>query len=111
MGTARYYQADRNVGDAALSGVPLDDIDDETWARLPAWMQASVDAWTVDGRKVYLMSHRSAPDEEATPPPPDEPVGDEEATVVKPTRSNKRAIETPIVVGEPADNLPQKELT
>lgn len=62
MGIARYYQADRNPEGASLPGIPLGDIDDETWARLPQWAKDDVDAWTVNGAKVYRMTHRILPE-------------------------------------------------
>lgn len=44
MPIARYYDADKNPEGAVLDGVPLADIDQETFDSLPAWLQASVDA-------------------------------------------------------------------
>jgi len=41
---ARYYDAEKNPEGAVLDGVPLADIDQETFDSLPAWLQASVDA-------------------------------------------------------------------
>jgi hypothetical protein len=82
MGIARYYQADRNPSGAALPGVPLADIDDETWARIPGWQQRSVDAWQDEnGLKVYLKTYRQPPTPpEPEPEPEPDPTPDPEPT-------------------------------
>lgn len=77
MATARYYQPDRNPEGAAFSGVPLSDIDDAAWARLPAWKKGSVDAWWGHNGHVYRQTLREVPD--PLPVPPDEsPVDDDD---------------------------------
>jgi hypothetical protein len=45
MAVARYYDADKNPdGAQGIPGVPLADITEARFARLPKWAQASVDA-------------------------------------------------------------------
>lgn len=40
----RYYDESKNTDGGSLPGVPLADIDDETFAAYPAWLQDSIDA-------------------------------------------------------------------
>lgn len=44
MATAYYYDESKNPDGEIFPGVPLADLDDETFDSLPAWLQASVDA-------------------------------------------------------------------
>ncbi len=44
MAIARYYDASKNPDEASLPGVPLADIDEETFAAYPEWLQKSIDA-------------------------------------------------------------------
>lgn len=44
MAVSRYYVEDRNPDGATLPGVPLADLDEETFDAYPAWLQASIDA-------------------------------------------------------------------
>jgi hypothetical protein len=105
MGTARFYQADRNVEQAVLPGVPLGDIDDQTWARFPQWVRDSVDAWTVDGSKVYRKTHRA--------PPEPEPAEDVNPPIeaLQPEEDAEPATEDapPDVPEEPPDNTPSDD--
>lgn len=41
---ARHYDADKNPDGAVLPGVPLGDLDQETFDSYPAWLQRSIDA-------------------------------------------------------------------
>lgn len=41
---ARYYDPSKNEDGGAIPGVPLADIDEETFNQLPEWLQRSVDA-------------------------------------------------------------------
>lgn len=44
MTIARYYNAEANADGAHFPGVPLADLDEETFNALPKWLQESVDA-------------------------------------------------------------------
>lgn len=44
MATAYYYSEDKNPNNEILPGVPLADIDDETFASYPEWLQQSISA-------------------------------------------------------------------
>lgn len=68
MTIARYYQEDKNEDGGALPGVPLADIDEETFAALPPWLQASVDASPMY-RKTKPGKAKAAPDIAFTPDP------------------------------------------
>lgn len=43
MAIARYYVADNNPDESGLPGVPLADIDEETFNSYPEWLRQSID--------------------------------------------------------------------
>ncbi len=44
MPIARYYDESKNEDGRAFDGVPLRDLNEDEFAALPPWLQASVDA-------------------------------------------------------------------
>jgi hypothetical protein len=83
----RYYIPENNPEGLHLSGgVPLDNIPESRWASFPKHIQASIDAWEIDGRKVY---HMTRPAKAATKETKPERAG--------PKRKTKPAIVVPVV--------------
>lgn len=68
---ARYYDESKNPDGGALPGVPLGDIDEDFFASLPAWLQASVDASPMyrKTKPAKARAEKAAPDIEFTPAP------------------------------------------
>lgn len=62
MTTLRFYQSDRNPEEAAISGVPMSDLDEAQWARIPNWLKPSVDWDWQHGGRVYRDTARTPPD-------------------------------------------------
>lgn len=63
MSVARFYRADKNESGASFPGVPLADISEEEWARLPAWLQNSVDASESYQKTNPAAAHRKRTDD------------------------------------------------
>lgn len=61
---ARYYNAANNPNGEAFSGVPLGNIDEETWNGLPEHLQNSVDAHPMY-RKTPLPRPKAEGEEES----------------------------------------------
>jgi hypothetical protein len=72
MSTARYYNAEKNPHGAILPGVPLGDIDQQTFDGYPAWLQQSIDA-----SPMYRKSRPPADKSQVAEPAPP-PAGDGE---------------------------------
>lgn len=101
---ARWYQSDRNPEGASIPGVPLGDIEDDVWARMPAWKQADIDAWQGPGGKVYRATHRILPPvvEREPEPEPEEAVLPDEPPLEEGRPTELLFDETP-VVSQPAE--------
>lgn len=69
---ARYYDESKNPDGGALPGVPLADIDEETFNQLPEWLQRSVDASPMyrKTKPHKAAEDKAAPSDSAPPPKP-----------------------------------------
>lgn len=83
MAIQRYYQRDRNPEELAFPGVPLSDLDDVAWARIPNWLKPSVTAAWMHGGRMYRDTERTPPDPE-TYLPGDPPAEADEADYAPP---------------------------
>lgn len=66
---ARYYDPSKNEDGGAIPGVPLGDIDEETFASYPEWLQRSVDAAPFYRKTKPSKAAKAAPDVTFTPAP------------------------------------------
>jgi hypothetical protein len=99
MAVARYYDESKNPdGAQGIPGVPLADITEERFARLPKWAQASADA-SGFYRKTRPGEAKAAAPAKAKAPAKKKAAARPKAAVVTPAPAPAPAPEQPAVAG------------